>query len=469
MGSIKLKAKDLKNINFPTNKARSLALGIFNEKHFKHQTKEEKLKNIQQILACPEDYSKDLVLEKLVHELTEKPPKTTFKSYELAKDPQHYQVFGKPFITDNTMRQMDVAMQLPVAEKGALMPDAHLGYGLPVGGVLATKNEVIPYGIGLDIGCRMALSIFPVSSSYIDRYGFQLKRSLQEQTHFGIGKLQNTYEEHEILDHSLFGEIDLLREYHGKAKGQIGTSGSGNHFAEFGKVVLSASNSLGMEVGEYMGLLTHSGSRGLGAAIANYYMRVAIDTCKLPRGAKHLAWLDLNTEAGQEYWMAMNLAGDYARACHDVIHRKISLDLGLKAVTKIENHHNFAWKEIQENGEQLVVHRKGATPAAKGQLGIIPGTMKDPGFIVSGLGNSHALNSASHGAGRKVSRGQAKSSWTKSEMNKTLKANNITLIGGGVDESPLAYKPITEVMNSQKKLVQIEGEFHPQIVRMDKA
>ncbi len=300
------------------------------------------------------------------------------------------------------------------------------------------------------------------------RNSFQLKRTLQEHTHFGIGQMQDTYEEHEVLDRNEFYEIDILRKFHGKAKGQIGTSGSGNHFVEFGKVVLNAGNPMGMDAGEYMGVLAHSGSRGLGAAIANYYIRVAMDTCKLPKGAQHLAWLDLNTQAGQEYWMAMNLAGDYAQACHEVIHRKISRALGVKPHIKVENHHNFAWKEMQRNGEELIVHRKGATPAQSGQLGIIPATMQDPGYIVSGRGNADSLFSASHGAGRKVSRGQAKSSWTKSEMNKSLKSNKITLIGGGVDESPLAYKNIEQVMASQTELVKVEGMFFPQIVRMDK-
>jgi tRNA-splicing ligase RtcB len=168
--------------------------------------------------------------------------------------------------------------------------------------VLATNNEIIPYGIGLDIGCRMALSIFSEPAEYLKRHSYQLKVALQDNTHFGIGKLQDGIEEHAVLDRDEFREIELLKQYHGKAKGQIGTSGSGNHFAEFGKVVLEAENKFGLDAGEYVGLLTHSGSRGLGAAIANYYMRVAIDTCWLPQGAKHLAWLDMDSEAGMEYW-----------------------------------------------------------------------------------------------------------------------------------------------------------------------
>jgi len=162
------------------------------------------------------------------------------------------------------------------------------------------------------------------------------------------------------------------------------------------------------------------------------------------------------------------LAGDYAKACHDVIHRKLAKAIGLKAVAKVENHHNFAWKETQLDGQELIVHRKGATPAKLGQMGIIPATMLHPGYIVSGKGNEGSLNSASHGAGRKMSRKKAKETLTRSEMNKQLKAAGITLIGGGVDESPWAYKNIEDVMKSQKDLVKIEGKFYPKIVKMNK-
>jgi tRNA-splicing ligase RtcB len=343
-----------------------------------------------------------------------------------------------------------------------------VGYGLPIGGVLATENEVIPYGIGLDIGCRMSLSIYDVPAEFIARNSYKIKMAIHEQTHFGIGKTQTTIEEHEVLDRGEFQQIELLKQLHGKAKNQIGTSGSGNHFVEVGVVELATNNKFGLDAGNYVGVLAHSGSRGLGASIANYYQRVAMDTCWLPKSAKHLAWLDLNTEAGIEYWMAMNLAGDYAKACHDVIHRKMAKAIGLKSVVKIENHHNFAWKEKQADGRELIVHRKGATPAQAGQMGIIPATMIDPGYIVSGTGNGDSLYSASHGAGRKMSRGKAKSSITGSEVKKMLKNTGITLIGGGVDEAPMAYKNLEDVMASQTDLVNVEGKFYPKIVRMDK-
>ena len=169
-----------------------------------------------------------------------------------------------------------------------------------------------------------------------------------------------------------------------------------------------------------------------------------------------------------EYWLAMNLAGDYASACHHVIHAKIAKQLGRKPMTMVENHHNFAWKEKWE-GKDVIVHRKGATPAGKDVLGIIPGSMTADGFIVKGKGESAAVNSASHGAGRKMSRTRAIASVTDKQFKDELKKFGVKLLGGGLDESPFAYKDINVVMQSQKALVDVVGKFTPKIVKMDGA
>lgn len=141
------------------------------------------------------------------------------------------------------------------------MPDAHSGYGLPIGGVLATENAVIPFGVGLDIGCRMSLSLYDVPADFIKHNHYQVKIALKEQTHFGIGTKQDTYEAHEVLDRPEFREIGILKKLHGKAKSQIGTSGSGNHFVEVGVVELDEQNKFQMPAGQYVGILAHSGSR----------------------------------------------------------------------------------------------------------------------------------------------------------------------------------------------------------------
>jgi tRNA-splicing ligase RtcB (3'-phosphate/5'-hydroxy nucleic acid ligase) len=468
MGKQKINIRDLRTINFPSDVTRSLALNIMN-RHFKHTPNDEKLKLVNHVLEEPSTYAGHTTLGILATKLISKAIcEESFKAYLLDDEPKHFDVFGNKHIEINAVKQMELAMRLPIAEKGALMPDAHQGYGLPIGAVLATRNAVIPYGVGMDIGCRMAMSILDLPDSYVEDHAYELKKVLHDQTHFGNdGGLENQ-QEHEVIDHPDFALTDLLRRLRGKAIRQLGSSGSGNHFVEFGIVSLEEANNLQLPKGNYAAILSHSGSRSLGANIAQHYTNIAMGKCKLPAEAKHLAWLDLNSEEGNEYWISMNLAGEYAKACHDRIHKNLCDALGLSVLLHVENHHNFAWKEKLRDGSEYVIHRKGATPAGKGLLGIIPGSMTAPGYIVSGLGNESSLNSASHGAGRKLSRSRAKNSITMSSLKKILQRERITLLGGSTEEGPLAYKDIELIMKSQTTLVNIEGKFHPRIVRMAK-
>jgi tRNA-splicing ligase RtcB len=237
---------------------------------------------------------------------------------------------------------------------------------------------------------------------------------------------------------------------------------------EFGELELFENNCFGLPAGKYTALLSHSGSRGLGTEIARRYSAIAREQCKLPREAGHFAWLDMDSEAGQAYWMSMNLAGDYAKACHERIHSNLCKALGLKMLATVDNHHNFAWKETLSDGKEAIVHRKGATPAHSGESGIIPGSMTTPGYLVQGKGDVQSLNSASHGAGRAMSRQKAKENFTQSALKKILMQEGVQLIGGSVEEAPLAYKDIERVMDFQKELVDIHGKFMPKIVRMNK-
>ena len=181
---------------------------------------------------------------------------------------------------------------------------------------------------------------------------------------------------------------------------------------------------------------------------------------------KALAWLDLNTEDGQEYWEAMNLMGDYASANHHIIHERIARDLGAQVVSHVENHHNFAWKE-KHGDQELIVHRKGATPAGKGQLGVIPGSMTQPAHVVVGTGNEKSLTSASHGAGRKMSRRAAERTYEQKDLLKAAKDAGVEVVGAGVDEGPYCYKDVADVMKAQQDLVRTIASFQPKIVRMD--
>lgn len=462
-----IRPKELSKLGYTNHVARSLATMIVN-KHCKHDTKEEIAIVLSELLAYPEKYRNDPIWGKLAEHFAPKQVTKYFKTWDLLNEPGVFKTYGNKFIESIAKQQMELAMRLPVTVGGALMADAHAGYGLPIGGVLAVENAVIPYAVGVDIGCRMSLTVFDAKVDFLKRYAHQTKEVLKEFTHFGMeGGLPFT-QEHEILDRSEFQLTPLLKMLQGKAVRQLGTSGGGNHFVEFGEIELIEKNVLGLPAGNYVALLSHSGSRGMGAAIAREYSGIAREVCKLPREAQHFAWLGLDTEAGQEYWMSMNLAGDFAQACHESIHINLSKALGLKPLANVNNHHNFAWREEISPGRYAIVHRKGATPAGKGVAGFIPGNMVNTGYLVCGKGVDESLNSASHGAGRAMSRQKAKEQFTQSSLKKMLSHAGVTLIGGSVEEMPLAYKDIDRVMNAQETLVDIHGRFMPRIVRMNK-
>jgi tRNA-splicing ligase RtcB len=186
----------------------------------------------------------------------------------------------------------------------------------------------------------------------------------------------------------------------------------------------------------------------------------------LDKSVRYLAWLSLDSEEGQEYWLSMELAGRFASANHYIIHKRVAAAVGLKEIAVVENHHNYAWHETLADGRKVVVHRKGATPAGPGVLGVIPGSIGDAGYVVRGRGVKESIESASHGAGRLMSRTAALNSISKSARNEYLKERGVTLLGGGMDESPQAYKPIDEVIAAQQDLVEVIGKFTPKIVRM---
>jgi len=344
------------------------------------------------------------------------------------------------------------------------MPDAHVGYGLPIGGVLATRNAVIPYAVGVDIACRMKLTVLDLPVGAITGQSDRLAKALENETRFGVGASFRERREHDVLDAD-WRVSPITQQHKDKAWSQLGTSGSGNHFVEYGSLEVHGAG-LQLAEGKYLALLSHSGSRGTGAAVADHYSKLAMKLHRdLPKELMHLAWLDLDSEEGQEYWAAMELMGKYAAANHACIHRHIAKNLGAKVLLDIENHHNFAWKETH-NGERVIVHRKGATPAGEGVLGIIPGSMATPGYIVRGKGNPLSLNSASHGAGRRMSRKQAIKSFTWSQAKKLLAERGVTLLSAGLDEVPMAYKDIDEVMAAQTDLVEVLARFDPKIVKM---
>jgi len=415
---------------------------------------------VEAIVRHPERYLKDSLRGEFARALTrmERP---------LREAPAQWRQWGEN-LEPESLNQMARACQLPIAVAGALMPDAHLGYGLPIGGVLATDQAIIPYAVGVDIACRMKMTVLDLPVRDLARRRERLIEAITTETRFGVGASFKQRREHEVLEAD-WSVSPITRQNRDRAWAQLGTSGSGNHFVEFG-LFTNREPMGGLPPGDSVALLSHSGSRGTGAAVCAHYSKLAMaQHPDLPKEHRHLAWLDLDSEEGAEYWAAMELMGRYAAANHALIHRHLAQRLGLAVLFEVENHHNFAWRErhvIDGVERDLVVHRKGATPAGAGVLGIIPGSMATPGFLVRGKGNAASLHSASHGAGRVMSRTQALRTVAWERVNRILKERDVKLISAGLDEAPMVYKDIHTVMAAQADLVEVLGEFHPKLVKM---
>ncbi|HRK29473.1 MAG TPA: RtcB family protein [Tepidisphaeraceae bacterium] len=455
-----MNGRDITALGYREGKIVGLALRI-SKRLVKHGGRSVALEKLGAVLQSPDAFASDPLLGELAVALIEERDRPFWVERESAAD---FQVWGQE-LEPAAVDQLKQSVRLPVAVRAALMPDAHLGYGLPIGGVLAVKNAVIPYAVGVDIACRMKLSVFDIAGAELEKWRHHLVNALHRETIFGAGATFKRKNEHAVMDEDWAVTSITQKLKDTKAWPQLGTSGSGNHFVEFGILELSKPD-LGMQPGSYIALLSHSGSRGTGAMVANHYSNLAMSLHPyLPPELKRLAWLDLDSEPGKEYFAAMNLMGSYAAANHAVIHRRIAKAIGAHVLAGVENHHNFAWKESHD-GQEVIVHRKGATPAASGVLGVIPGSMASPGFVVRGKGASASLNSASHGAGRRMSRTAAKQQYRWAQVKPVLEERGVQLLSAGIDENPFAYKDIHEVMAHQTELVEVIARFDPRIVRM---
>jgi tRNA-splicing ligase RtcB (3'-phosphate/5'-hydroxy nucleic acid ligase) len=460
--------KILKFNNWQDGRVIGLAKDAGNKMIANGMQRDTALAQLEAVRSNPGSYLTDPLLADLARECIRLTQKDEVVVEELLGSPLPFPIWGENQIDPEAIKQMENAMRLPVTVTGALMPDAHVGYGLPIGGVLATENAVIPFAVGVDIACRMRLSLYEVSPILLGQKKGMFEDALWEQTAFGVGAQWkgNKRAEHEVLDDPAWDSTRLLKSLQDNAARQLGTSGTGNHFVEWGSFRLHEPM-FGLKPGEYLALLSHSGSRSVGFKIADRFSKLAMELHPhLDKSVRHLAWLSLDSEAGLEYWLSMELAGRFASANHYIIHKRVAASVGLKEVAFVENHHNFAWREKLPDGREVIVHRKGATPAGIGVLGVIPGSMGDAGYVVRGRGISESLESASHGAGRLMSRKSAVNSISKSARDAYLKERGVTLLGGGIDESPQAYKPIDEVIAAQHDLVEVIGKFTPRVVRM---
>jgi tRNA-splicing ligase RtcB len=481
-----MKARELANLGIPEGEALRLAVKACARGAEAGMSREALRAAMHGVVENPSGYLNDPVFDRLAGELVGRTA-TRFVEREQAAPWKNWGVDLEP----ESLNQMARACRLPVAAAGALMPDAHVGYGLPIGGVLATRGAVVPYAVGVDIACRMRMSVLDLPPSMLesDAEREKLEQAIERETRFGVGASFSRKREHKVLE-SDWRVSHITLKNKDKAWAQLGTSGSGNHFVEFGVLTITeedvarrtgaaaeADSGFGsgwrfaLPAGRYLALLSHSGSRGTGASVCDYYSKLAMGQHpELPKDLSYLAWLDLNSQAGQEYWNAMNLMGEYAAANHECIHRHVVRALGAEAVAYVENHHNFAWKEEHTlpdgTRDELIVHRKGATPAGDGILGVIPGSMATPGFIVRGRGSEESLKSASHGAGRVMSRTKAKQTFAWGNVKRELADAGVRVMSAGLDEVPGVYKDIHQVMAQQRDLVDVIGRFDPKLVKM---
>jgi len=381
----------------------------------------------------------------------------------LRSHPAPYRLWIHPEtpVDSNAIDQLKTALSLPVAVGGAGMPDLHKGYSLPIGGVVVLNHAISPAFVGYDISCMMRLTILDTGGVYTPN-DLEKDETRQEfltwvlaATSFGLGA-STVGVDHPVMDSRVWRESKYLRSLKDLAASQLGSSGAGNHFAD---IVTGKYNN-----GEtFIGLLTHSGSRGVGNKVGHYFSeqadRAAAPKYKFPSG---YGWFDLSSDGGQEYKAVMELMGDYAYANHEIIHQRFLEISGLGEMVMYTNKHNFAW--IMPDG--LVYHRKGATPANAGQYGIIPGSSGSRSYLVTGKGNPESWYSAAHGAGRPYSRTEAKRRYNPQAFYSHMQASGITYHGVAPDETVEAYKDIDKVIEAQSDLVEVAAVMLPKVVVM---
>jgi tRNA-splicing ligase RtcB (3'-phosphate/5'-hydroxy nucleic acid ligase) len=361
-------------------------------------------------------------------------------------------VFGKH--DDATIAQMRNCMGVGNVVAGVICADGHLGYAQPVGGVIAYEKQISISGVGFDIGCgNMAVRLDTPFAAIEDKVG-AIIQDVARVISFGIGRSNE-----ECVEHDLFDDADAWREsdmeaYRQKAVAQLGTVGSGNHYVD-----------LMRDEAGLVWIGVHFGSRGLGHTSATRYLKAAGG-----KDGMHVlpAVIDEDSELGRRYIAAMQLAGRYSYAGREWVVERVRKIIGGAVTDKVHNHHNYAWRETH-NGRDLWVVRKGATPAFPGQRGFVGGSMGDDAVIIEGVDSAEArasLYSTVHGAGRLFGRMEAKRRFSRAEMDAWLYARGVTLIGADLDESPMAYRRLPEVVAEHAGPVRVLHTLRPFAVAM---
>ena len=361
-------------------------------------------------------------------------------------------VFGQH--DEATIAQMRNCMTVGNVVAGVICADGHLGYAQPVGGVIAYEKQISISGVGFDIGCgNMAVRLDTPFTAVHDRLG-EIIRDVSKVISFGVGRTND-----ERVEAELFDDADAWREsdmeaYRQKAVSQLGTVGSGNHYVD-----------LMRDEDGFVWIGVHFGSRGLGHTSATRYLKAAggKDGMNVPP-----AVIDEDSELGRRYIAAMELAGRYSYAGREWVVERGRKLVGGAVTDMVHNHHNYAWRE-NHNGRDLWVVRKGATPAFPGQRGFVGGSMGDDAVIIEGVDGPEAkasLYSTIHGAGRLFGRKEAKRRFTKEQMDRWLQDRGVTLIGADLDESPMAYRRLPEVLAHHASSVKVLHTLRPFAVAM---
>lgn len=374
---------------------------------------------------------------------------------------------------EKTIKQMWTCMAVGSVHKGVLCADGHYGYAQPVGGVIAYEKHVSVSGVGFDIGCgNMAAKLDMTYDDLKDRIP-QIAKDIGKKVSFGIGQTygQSDANKSSRLSHPLFDDDDLwkaadVEHLRRVAEGQLGTVGSGNHYIDLFRDAAD----------DHVWIGVHFGSRGLGHKSATKYLELAggRDGMDVPP-----AVLDEDSELGQRYIAAMTLAGQYAYAGREWVVETVRKILAAKVTDVVHNHHNYAWREKHGDRDYWVV-RKGATPAFPGQRGFVGGSMGDDAVILRGLDTAEArdsLYSTVHGAGRVCGRVEAKGKmkdgvwvrpprFTREQMDDWLREKGVYLVGGDVDESPMAYRRLSDVLSHHDGSVEVETTLRPFLVMM---
>ena len=356
-----------------------------------------------------------------------------------------FKIFGKNF-EKSALDQFHDAMEQPFVVRGALMPDAHMGYSLPIGAVVATDNFVLPSWVGYDIGCGMCAMPTTASASEVRENAERIFADIYKIIPVGFRhNARALLPENEMPPMTV--EMEAVFEQK-QGYVQLGTLGGGNHFIEIGE-----------ESDGTVWIIIHSGSRGIGHGCASHYMRAASPTGKASEG--HFGF-GADSEMGQKYITDMNFCLAFALENRRAIMSRTLGAMGLSVHAEgvwddlINRNHNHA-----DFKDGMWIHRKGATHAEHGMMGVIPGNMRDGSFIVRGLGEEDSLWSSSHGAGRVMGRKAAKQTLSLDEFKETMSGVVALVEQETLDEAPFAYKNIFDVMEAQELLVDVVAHVKP--------